>query len=58
MGVSEGDEAVNSHKALGVSFEVPVNTVLVTPLPSILCQNHDSSFLEPKRKANCDGDCR
>lgn len=44
MGVSEGDEADNSHKALGVSFEVPVNRMLVT-LPSILCQSHDSSFL-------------
>lgn len=27
MGVSGADEAGNSHKALGVSFEVPINKV-------------------------------
>lgn len=52
MGVSGADEAGNSHKALGVSFEVPINKVLVT-VPSILCQSPGSSFLRQKRNSLC-----
>lgn len=50
MGVSGADEADNSHKSLGVSFEVPINTVLVT-LPLILCQSCDSSFLVQRKNS-------
>ena len=46
------DEAGNSHKALGVSFEVPINKVLVT-MPSILCQSPGLSFLWQKRNSLC-----
>lgn len=49
MGVSGADEAGNSHQALGVSFEVPINKVLVT-VPSILCQSPGSSFLRQKKE--------
>lgn len=44
IGVSRDDETDNSPRALGVSFGVPINTVLLT-LPSASCQSCAFSFL-------------